>query len=401
MRWALVESKKMRLFEYQGKILFKEMGIRTPQGCIIDSNLPEVDKRIKFPCIAKVQSLAPGRGLCGGVQRCDNQQDLEEFIRKYLNSSFRGELVKKILVEDLVNIQKEYYFALRINSLSLCIDLIYSEGGGNGIEERTKNNHSAIQVIHIDPFKTFFLFDANNLAKELGFNGALMNEVADLIYKMYTLFNKYDARLIEINPVVLTVNNQIYALDAIIQLDDDANFRQTLDSQIDLITEERPREATPREQQALSIDQEDYRGSVHYIDLDEHGEIGLLSVGSGFSITVVDILRNFGIKPANFCDCSGNPSKEKVYKAAKLIMEIPGIKAFLFISGMVSQPLDVSAEGIVMAFKEVKPDIPIFVRMAGNQEVEAVNYLRQNGITETFSRLSSVEDVIGRVKASI
>jgi len=391
----------MRLFEYQGKILFKEMGIKIPEGRLIDSDLLATEKEINFPAIAKVQSLAPGRGLYGGVQRCENRQDLIDFAKKYLNQTFRGEPVKKILVEDLVSINKEFYFALRINSLRLCIDLIYSAGGGNGIEERTKDNPKAIQVIHIDPLKSFFIFDANNLAKELGFDGVLMNEVADLIYKMFTLFNKYDAKLIEINPVVLTADNQIFALDAIIQLDDDANFRQSLDSQIGLITEERPREATPREQQALSIDQEDYRGAVHYIDLDDHGDIGLLSVGSGFSITVMDILRNFGIKPANFCDCSGNPSKEKVYKAAKLIMEIPGIKAFLFISGMVSQPLDVSAEGIVMAFKEVNPSIPVFVRIAGNQEVEAINYLKLNGITETFSRLSSVEDVIGRVKASI
>ena len=252
----------MRLFEYQGKILFREMGIRIPESCIIDSDDLAAEKEIRFPAIAKVQSLAPGRGLYGGVQRCENRQELSNFVEKYLNHSFRGELVKKILVEDLAKIQKEYYFALRINSLQLCIDLIFSEGGGNGIEERTKENPDAIKVIHIDPLKPFFLFNANDLAKDLGFDGVLMNEVADLIYKLFTLFKKYDAKLIEINPVVLTTDNQIFALDAIVQLDDDANFRQSLDSQIGLITEERPREATPREQQALLIDQEDYRGEI-------------------------------------------------------------------------------------------------------------------------------------------
>ena len=392
----------MHLYEYQGKYLFSKIGIRIPESVLVDkeTKLSKVDVG-KFPVIAKVQALAPGRGEYGGVKKCNNSQDLAMFINTHLNNTFRGEVINKILVENFIDYSKEYYFGLKINSLSLTLDVIFSEVGGNGIEQKAKSNTDLIKIIRLDPTKPLYDYETNNIAKSFGFSGKAMLEVSNLISKMFALLKKFDAKLVEINPVVISQDNKVYALDAIVQLDDDANFRQSLGDHIGVISEERPRETTPREKAAMQIDLEDYRGAVHYIDLDEHGDIGLMSVGSGFSITVLDILKNFDISPANFCDCSGNPSKEKVAKAAKLIMQIPGIKAFLFISGMVSQPLSTSAEGLVSAFQEINPEIPIFVRMAGNQENEAVEILKKNCINQAYTRKVSVEDVILKVKENL
>jgi succinyl-CoA synthetase beta subunit len=391
----------MRLFEYQGKKLIQNCGICIPHGSLINRSGGMDDLALTFPLVMKVQTLGPSRAKYGGVRTCHSLQEAQDFLTEHLDKEFCGETVKSILIEEWIPFDSECYFALRINPLLLCIDFIFARNGGSGIESKTRNDPGLLKIFHFDPRKQLFLYETNDIAKEIGFSGDLLVQVSQLIFDMYSGFRKYDAKLIEINPVVITENNRVYALDAIVQLDDDASFRQELEPIIGPSTEDKPRASTEREERALMIDKEDYRGAVHYIDLDENGDIGLLSVGSGFSITVMDILNNYGLQPANFCDCSGNPSKEKVANAARLILGIPNIKAFLFISGMVSQPLDISAEGLVIAVKEMNPSIPIYVRFAGNQEEEAIRILKSAGFINVFSRRDSVEDVILSVKAGL
>ncbi len=392
----------MRLVEALGKELFKRAGLAVPKGR--RARTPEeaaaAAEALGGAVVIKAQILAPGRSKKSGIVFADSPAKAREAAAQLLGKPFGLETVREVLVEEKLAIARELYAAVMIDPDRQDILFIASTRGGGDIEEVFRTSPRDVVRYNHSPLEPFLPFRGRKLAKAMGLEGAAIGKVGQALYALYKAFRQYEARLFEINPLVLTEKGDVVAADAIAQIDEDAAFRLPVLKELGIeMEEERPRPPTPRELAAQEIDKKDYRGVVHYQDLYEDGIVGVVSVGSGFSLTLLDILSEYGLKPADFCDCSGSPPASKVYEAVKLTLGLPGIKGFLFLSGVVTQDLTVTAEGIVKAFQELKPAIPFVVRLAGNRDREALNILKAGGIVESFPRETFVEECVERLKA--
>lgn len=391
----------MRLVEALGKELFKRAGLAVPKGRRVRTpeEAAQAAEVIGGTVVIKAQILAPGRGKKGGIVFADSPAKAKEAAAQLLGKKFGFETVREVLVEEKLAIARELYAAVMIDPVRQDILFIASTRGGGDIEEVFRTSPQDVVRHNHSPLEPFLPFHGRKLAKAMGLEGGAIGKVGQALFALHKAFRQYEARLLEINPLVLTEKGDAVAADAIAQIDEDAAFRMPVLKELGIeMEEERPRPPTPRELAAQEIDKKDYRGVVHYQDLYEDGTVGVVSVGSGFSLTLLDLLSEYGLKPADFCDCSGSPPASKVYEAVKLTLALPGIKGFLFLSGVVTQDLTVTAEGIVKAFQELKPAIPFVVRLAGNRDREALQILKAGGIAESFPRETFVEECVERLK---
>ena len=298
-------------------------------------------------------------------------------------------------MERRLDIAQELYLSCLVDASKRQLQLILTRHGGGDVEEVFATREEDVVLQPVAPFETFRPFQGRALAKRMGLEGKAIVLVGDAITKLVAFCRRNDCRLAEINPLVVTTEGKVLAADAVCNVDEDAHFRLAWMREFGLgMEEERPRQPTPRELKAAEIDKVDYRGSVHYQDLDEFGDVGTVTVGSGFSITMLDVLGNYGLKPADFCDCSGSPPADKVYKSCEVVLSNPNIKAFLFISGVMTQDLTVTAEGIIRAWRELKPRIPFLVKLAGNRDREAYQMMVDAGLPHVYPREAHVEDIV-------
>ncbi len=391
----------MRLTEAQGKKLLHSAGVPVPQGKLAHSVAEAEQIVLDYAggVVIKAQVLAPGRGLHGGIRFADNSTEAVALTASLLDMRIQGERVSSILVEERIVVAAELYLAMRINPSKRCIDIIASPSGGNGIEEKARTSPERFVVASHQRNVPFLPYEARSIAVRIGLKGKSLLAFADMIVHLYEAFCRFDARLLEINPVGLLQNGQVIALDAVALLDDDASFRLKVLEEMGLfVGEEKTRPPTERELLAAAIDREDYRGAVHYVDLDSQGDVGVISIGSGFSIALRDMLDTARMTQANFCDCSGNPSADKVKRATQLVLSIPSVRGFLFASGVVSQPLDITARGIIAAFQETPPSMPVVIRLAGDRDREGCKLLRAAGITHAYSRERDMEDCLTELR---
>ena len=387
----------MKLVEHLGKRLFSRCGIAVPRGetAAKVEDARRIAEELGGPVVVKAQILAPGRGKRGGILLAENPDEAAEAASKLLGRTFGHEFCKDVLVEERLDIENELYASLMVDAPSRSLRLILTRHGGGDVEEVFRDHPEEVVLAPVDPFEQFLPFKGRELALKMGVTGKAVVKVGDVITKLVTCSRANDCRLAEINPLVITKDGAVIAADAVMNVDEDAHFRLKWMKEFDLsMEEERPRQPTSRELEAAEIDRVDYRGSVHYQDLDENGDVGTVTVGSGFSITMLDVLGNFGLKPANFCDCSGSPPADKVYKSCKLVLGIPGIKAFLFVSGVMTQDLTVTAEGIIEAWRELKPEIPFLVKLAGNRDHEAHKMMVDAGLPNVYPRETAVETIV-------
>ena len=391
----------MRLTEAQGKWILHSAGVPIPQGELARSvaEAEQIARDYANGVVMKAQVLSPGRGLHNGVRFAKDAAEVATLAQAMLHTSIQGEFVSSILVEERMAVVAELYLAVRINSSRRCIDIITSQLGGNGIEEKARISPERFLVTTHRRNIPFFPYEARSIALRTGLRGKSLLSFADMIVRLYTAFCRFDARLLEINPVGLLPDGRVIALDAIALLDDDASFRLKQLEEIGLsVGEEKTRPPTERELLAAAIDRDDYRGAVHYVDLDPQGEVGVISVGSGFSIALMDMLDTAGMTQANFCDCSGNPSADKVKRATQLVLSIPSVRGFLFASGVVSQPVDITARGIITAFQETPPSVPVVIRLAGDRDREGCEMLRAAGVAHAYSRERDMEDCLAELR---
>ncbi|HET8847079.1 MAG TPA: ATP-grasp domain-containing protein [Ktedonobacteraceae bacterium] len=392
----------MRLTEAQGKQILRLAGVAVPQGRLAHSvsDAEQIAREYATGAVIKAQVLSPGRGLHGGIRFANNSTETVLLAKALLDTPIQGETVSSILIEERIAVVAEYYLAIRINPSKRCIDMIASRFGGNSIEEKAQTSPEHFIVASHRRNAPFFPYEARSLAARIGLQGQSLLTFADTVVRLYEAFCRFDARLLEINPLGLSPDGQLIALDAVMLLDDDAAFRLRQFEGIELSAgEEKTRPPTERELIAAAIDQDDYRGAVHYVDLDPQGEIGVISVGSGFSIALMDMLDTAGMTQANFCDCSGNPSAEKVKRATQLVLSIPSVRGFLFASGVVSQPLDVTARGIIEAFAQTPPSVPVVIRLAGDRDREGCELLRNAGVIHAYARERDMEDCLTELHA--
>lgn len=351
----------MILYEYEGKDLLAKSGINVPQSKLVSGADEKIE--LKFPVVLKAQVLSGKRADAGGILFAENVDEYKKQISELLGSVINKEKVEKVLVEEKIDIGKEFYVSISYNTETRGPVLSISQSGGTGIEDRGVET-----------------FPVNPLNHTEGLPEVLDKQVLE---KLISLFFEQDCLLLEINPLIQTKSGEWMALDAKVKLDDFAKPRHK-------DWEFAPRSApghtpTRGEIEAKKIDEGDYRGTAgsSYFDLD--GDIAVLSSGGGVSLTALDSLINYGGKPANFTEYSGNPPKEKVAKLTKVVLDKPGIHGLWVIGTVVANFTDIYEtltgfiEGLRETEKELgtKFDFPIVIRRGGPRVEEAYEMLKK------------------------
>ncbi len=385
-----------RLLEYQGKALLSQQQITVPPSAVAHSVAEAVAAAagIGYPVVAKAQIYAGKRGKSGGIRAAENEQELADAAGQLLGSSIRGFAVQTLLIEKKVAVEKEIYLAVTSDPGTRTPVVIACLAGGMEIEEAVKEHPELLLKWPVDILRGIHNYDALNLLSgAAGLDGRQKLQVAQVITRLYEVYRRYDCKLAEINPLVLT-SGGAFALDARIDVDGDALGRQKQLS-LDAAEEAGDRDSTLLEQIAATIDEDDHRGTVHFIQIDPTLEyvrsqgkvpIGFDCVGAGECLTMMDELVPQSFYPVNFCDSSGNPIASKLYRITKLIFSQPGIEGYVFVSCVSSQQLDNTARGLIKALKELypatggQPNIPTVIAFRGAWDEDALKLMERHGI---------------------
>ncbi len=360
----------MLLFEFEGKTLFKNCGINIPESQIIDS--PDQKITIKTPLVLKAQVLSGKRAESGGIIKVGSEQVTVDSLRQLLGKTVNGEKVERVLVEEAVDIEKEYYLSFSYSTETRGPVMTFGEGG-TGAEEKGAKTY---------PIDILSTSEVKKLRLHLG--GVIPEELVDTAIKLWEVFTKYDCELAEINPLVLDKNGKVYALDAKVILDDEGDFRREVKFPERNLFGRPP---TEREIEARKIDEGDHRGTAGSVYWDLDGDIAVLAAGGGGSVVNMDALIALGGRPADYTEHSGNPPREKLKKLTKILLSKPGLKG-LWIVGGTANFTDIyeTLMGVVEGLREVKPkpEFPIVIRRAGPNDKKAFEELREIGKKEGF-----------------
>ncbi len=375
-----------RLFEYQSKEILKNSGIKIPQGYVVETpqEAREAFEKIGKPVVLKIQVWLKGRAEMGGIKFANSAEEAEKIASQLLGMKVKNFVVEKLLVEEKLDIEKELFAGIIIDDYRKKPLIVFSSVGGTGIEEIAREHPEAIVTHLIDISEGFPEYRARKLLKKLGFSGKLLLKLSSTLSNLYKAFRNYDARSIEINPLVITKDGDVYAADCHITVDDYAVYRHP-ELGIE-IAREFDRPPTELEKIAYRVEENDYRGTFYFLQMvempDPEGNyIGFHGAGGGGSMMSMDAVLNKGFKIANFTDTSGNPPASKVYRAARIILSQPNIIGYFASgSGVASQEQFHSARGLVKAFIEERVEIPAVIRLGGNYEEKAIEILH------TFSK---------------
>lgn len=373
-----------RFFEYQGKGFLKDAGIAIPTGEVASTaeEAYEVATRVGKPVVVKAQVWAGGRGKAGAIKFADTPEETKKAASLILGSQVKGFPVRKVLVEEKLNIEKEYYVSVIPDSSwnSRTPVVIFSTEGGMDIEGVPEDK---IFRAKIDYLKGFPFYDALDLASRAGIPNELLREMAGVLSKVVAVFKKQDCNILEINPLILTQDGKVIAGDCRMAIDDNSTFRHP-EMGID-IPREFPWEPSDFDIVGWGIEETDFRGSgfVMKMTLDETspGYIGFHAIGGGAAMIGMDALSRVALKPANFADTSGNPVASKIYRVAKVILSQPNIEGYLLAGFLIAnQEQWHHAHALVKALREElpkRPGLPCILLLAGNKEKESLQILRE------------------------
>ena len=351
----------MRLYEYEAKYILKVYKIPVPDGVLIDRYSLSKLEQIVYPVVIKAQVFLGGRGKAGFIQTTDNKKDAEEKIKEILGKKHGEFTIERVLLERKINIEKELYVAATIDRFEHKPLIIASQNGGMGIEEIAKDYPSSILKYYFNPLEQLQEFQARKIANDLNLSGPLLDQGASIIAYLYNLFLTLDCKLVEINPLVLTPDDKMFAVDAKVDLDEDAMFRHPELKSMGIVARHEIGELTEREKIAKAAE-------IPYVDLD--GDIGVFPGGAGFGIAAIDLIAHYGGKPANFMDSGGAPSQENLRIMLGLLNDNPRVKAIFGARfGGISR-CDDWAKAVVQYVLDNKPKKPMIMRMAGNMEEE-------------------------------
>ncbi|MCK4836300.1 MAG: ADP-forming succinate--CoA ligase subunit beta [Candidatus Aminicenantes bacterium] len=365
----------MKVHEYQAKQVFKNYNIPIPEGAVTE-NIDEVTKIVElvgFPCVIKAQVYAGGRGKAGGVKIAKNLKEAKSAAKEIIGMKLiskqtgpEGRRVRKVLVEQGVEIKKELYLAIIVDREKEMPVIIASPEGGMEIEEVAAKNPELIYKVHIHPVIGFSGFHFRKLVFQLGLNKGQQKNFARLLKNLFKLFLEMDASLVEINPLIITGNDEVIALDGKIDFDNNALFRHSNIADMRDIYEEDP----------LEVEASKY--DLNYIKLD--GTIGCMVNGAGLAMATMDIIKYYGGEPANFLDVGGGTSEDRVKEAFKILLSDSKVKTvFVNIFGGIVRT-DLVARGIVNALKGSNTKIPIIIRLVGTNEEAGRKIIRDSGV---------------------
>ncbi len=361
----------MKLFEYEAKTILTKCDIPVPRGLLATSptQAKEVASKLHAPYVAKAQVLVAGRGKAGGIQFANTVEEIEDVTAKILNMEIKGLKVNSVWIEEKIQVKKELYFGITTDRSHRCYVAIASTAGGVDIEEVALNTPEKLIKIFIDPILGFRSYHARQVASQMGYSGKLMLKLATIFEKLYNAALEYDAELIEMNPIVETIDGRFVAADARLIIDDNALYRHS-QYKARLFSSEKS-ELTSKEIRAQKV-------GLAYVQLD--GDIGIIGNGAGLVMATLDIVQLYGGKPANFLDVGGGASEEQIGAALDILLTDPQASVvFINILGGITR-CDNVARGILEAKKKVDFTKPIVIRLVGTNEEEGRRILTEAGI---------------------
>ena len=365
----------MKIHEYQARDLFRKYGIPVPEGVVCHS-VDEVKKKVSEGDklrVVKAQVHVGGRGKAGGVKLATTKTEAVDLAEQILGMEIKGLTVEKVLIADAVDIEKEFYVGLINDRNTKSVTLMASAEGGVEIEEVAKVSPEKIIKMAIDPTMGLMDWQARKVALQLFSDPKQVRQTAAILVKLYALYVDTDSSLAEINPLVLTPDKQVLAIDGKMNFDDNALFRQReiLEMRDVLEDEQKEIEAAAK--------------GLSYIKLD--GNIGCMVNGAGLAMATMDMIKLYGGDPANFLDIGGSSNPEKVIEAMNILLSDSNVKAVMInIFGGITRCDDV-ARGLVIALDEIKTEIPIVIRLSGTNAKEGLEIIKSQGLP-TVSTMS-------------
>jgi succinyl-CoA synthetase beta subunit len=355
----------MDLLEYQGKQLFARHGVPVPSGrpaTSVEQAVAAADD-IGYPCVVKAQVKIGGRGKLGGIKVARDGHEAQAHAEAILGMDIRGLTVHELWIEGASDIASEYYASVIFDRSAKAPLVMLSTKGGMDIEQVAEESPEAIARLHVDPLLGFQDFHGRRLAFEAGVDADVVRPVGAMLTKLYEVFIEEDATLVEVNPLIVTPEREVKALDAKVTLDDNAMYRHPENAALRDISAEDPQERMAKE-----------RG-LTYVKLD--GDIGILGNGAGLVMSTLDVVAGAGGAPANFLDAGGGSKADAITSAVEVILSDEKVKAVLFnIFGGITR-CDEVARGLIEAFRQINPQVPFVVRLDGTNDVQGRELLAE------------------------
>ena len=375
----------MKLHEYQSKQLFAEFGIPIPRGrvALTANEAKTIAEELGGRVVLKAQVLVGGRGKAGGIRLVDTPEEAEDVAAQLFAMEIKGLPVRKVLVDEAAEIESEIYFGITNDRTSRCPVMIISAEGGVDIEEVAKTHPERILRVWIDPLLGLKEFQSRYLAAASVLPREHWRSFIKIAQGLYEVFMSKDATLAEINPLVITADRRLIALDGKMILDDNGLFKHPELAEVRDTDEED------------EIERDARKYGLSYVKLD--GSIGCMVNGAGLAMATMDVIHLFGGKPANFLDIGGGASAEKVSAAIQIILRDPNVKVMLLnIFGGITRGDEV-ARGVLTAWKEVPSDTPIVVRLVGTNEEEGNKLLSDADVITATSLADAAQKAIAAV----
>ncbi len=358
----------MRLHEHEAARLFQQAGVPVPPFVVARTADEAVAalSRVELPVAIKAQVLVGARGKAGGIVFASTPEEIREKANTLLGSSVRGLAVDAVMVARKVPIARELYVGVAVDPAAGGIAVILGTAGGIAVEETAKERPEALYRRIVVPPEELRGHQARALAKEAGLHGELMVRVGDILTNLFRVFRKTDAMIAEINPLIVTPDDALWAVDAVLEVDDSALFRHP-----ELPTDPLARMEHPLEREAGKI-------GVSYVDLD--GDIGIICSGAGLGMATMDIVGE-RLRPANFLETGGGITEELMYKVTHLVLRKPGLRGLLINLYGGINPIHEGAKGVVRALREKDVKIPVVAKALGNRQEETWATLAEGGVT--------------------
>ena len=371
----------MKLYEFQAKHVFASKGITVPRGEV--ASTPQEARGIAERlgrCVVKAQVHIGGRGKAGGIKLAITPIEARDYAEGMLGKPLRGLIVKQVLVEEALDIDKEYYLSATVDRTTKRVVLMASAMGGMDVEEVAENHPDAIVKHSIDPAYGPMDFEIRDVMEKAGFDAKASRAIGTIVKQVYQVMLDSDASLVEINPLVVTDAGTVVAADAKFEVDDNALFRQQALAVFREDSEEDPIEA------------EAHRRGATYVRLD--GDIGIIGNGAGLVMTTLDLVTRAGGRPANFLDIGGGAQAESVREAIEIVLLDPKVKGILFnIFGGITRGDEV-AKGILAGTQSIDIKVPIVVRMAGTNAEEGRRLLQGTNLVPASGPIEAAEKII-------
>jgi len=358
----------LNLYEYEGKQLFKQFSIPVPSGKLVDSSdsAEQTARELGGAVAIKSQVLSGKRGKAGGILLVETPEEVSQAVNDLLFSTINDEIVQKVLVEEQVHIAEEIYLGITIDRKLGKALLIISRAGGVNVEEQIGDDGTQLVKMPLDELRPFWVYQLYEPLKSIGLEGKIMKYTADIAFSLINLFFRCDATTAEINPLAVTKNGRVVAIDAKVVLDDAARFRSNY--------------YPSRQQEPLpSLETRAKKAGLAYVSLSNEGTIGVIAGGAGLGMATVDMVAVYGAKPSDFLDTGGGVTEEQMTEAVNIVAQKPNVKGILInVFGGINN-CEIMARGIAKAIDE-GVSLPMVVKMRGHGQDEGWRILKERSI---------------------